>query len=449
MARSWIIFAGPDVWRPACFSTNGLELGPDISLEGVDHKELARQVSLALQTLGHRGQPVAIGLTGRYFLTAPLAAARNGQAIDRQILEYDLEEQLPLAAEEVVADFVVGKSHSFGVALPRSSWVERITALRQEQVSILSVAPTLLWASQHLCDSLPRGERPSHLIWNHDGTLDAIEFCDGTLAGWTTIPAMPYALSQYLSVSLLQRPGPIRIGAVGLTEPVRQEMQAFPDIAWWEVHDVTLESAAATQAALVMLGRATPWIELSRPELGSIGMWRAVRPHLALVVAALVTLVAAILGVLHSRAMAYANAADANEQRQQEVFQRVFAGQSVPLGIRSRLASEVARLEGLRGHNGSLPRRDTADQLLERFLAAVPQGVRWRILELRIEQGRIQIEGEIGSHGEAERITVALKKCGLSPSLPRTQQLADRRVALSLTANLEREEKNDRKADSH
>lgn len=435
MTRSWIVLASPDAWRPACLSAIGIVFGPEIRRElGIGHEETARRLAVELRSLGYHRQFVTLGLSGSDVLVASLRETVNGLARSRQTRLYDLEEHLPLAAEELVGDFVVGKHHVWGVAFARTPWLELIAALRQEGVRVLSVAPTVLWSAQHRYESLPRGERPSHLIWEYQGSINVLEFRDERPVSWSALSTRPGALWQHLSVLVLTSQSPPRIAAVGPSELLRQELNSIRGIVWKEIADDLLEVAAAAQAASIVNGQADPWVELLGAELGTSAWMHVAKPQLTLATVALAFFVTATLGVLHYRAAAFARAAHQDRLAQQEVFRQAMAGQNPPAGIRSRLESEAVRLEGLRGKTRELPSRITADELLEKFLAAVPQGVRWRLLELRIEQGRVQIEGEIGTHSDAEQIAAALKGSGWTPSLSRTQQLPDRGVALSLSA---------------
>ena len=72
------------------------------------------------------------------------------------------------------------------------------------------------------------------------------------------------------------------------------------------------------------------------------------------------------------------------------------------------------------GHTGLVTLRD--------LLMHLPAGdeLRYRVLELRLDQNRFTLEGQAAAHGDADSIVTALRQGGtFSVEPPRTEQLGD------------------------
>jgi hypothetical protein len=121
---------------------------------------------------------------------------------------------------------------------------------------------------------------------------------------------------------------------------------------------------------------------------------------------------------------------------QVEVFREIFPNTKVPVGIKSRLESELAKLKGLQGDDSSLPAAVSAVTMLHEMLAALPTDRRFQLLEIRIEEGRLYLDGEVIAHGDAEAIAQRLRAGGFEVAPPRTQRLDEKRVSLRITGTL-------------
>jgi type II secretory pathway component PulL len=128
--------------------------------------------------------------------------------------------------------------------------------------------------------------------------------------------------------------------------------------------------------------------------------------------------------------------ADQVASQQAEVFRSVFPNAKVPVGIAGRLKSELAKLKGLRGDGEMLPDNVAATMVLHRLLSALPTDRRFRFLEIRIEAGRLYLDGEVCEHGDAEAIAQRLRGEGFQVIPPKTQRLDGERVTLRISGHL-------------
>jgi hypothetical protein len=64
--------------------------------------------------------------------------------------------------------------------------------------------------------------------------------------------------------------------------------------------------------------------------------------------------------------------------------------------------------------------------VLRDLLAGLPAGLRYRLLEARLDGGRFTLEGQVNAHGDADTIAGALRaQRGLTVEPPRTEQLPE------------------------
>ena len=63
--------------------------------------------------------------------------------------------------------------------------------------------------------------------------------------------------------------------------------------------------------------------------------------------------------------------------------------------------------------------------------------MRFRLPEIRIEQDRVTLGGEVRSNADADKIATALRTHGFTVNPPRTQRLADKGFGVRLQARVE------------
>lgn len=89
------------------------------------------------------------------------------------------------------------------------------------------------------------------------------------------------------------------------------------------------------------------------------------------------------------------------------------------------------------GTASDLPVRPSAIGLLRDVLTALPVESRYRVRELRLGEGRIYIEGDARSHGEADAVAAALRQNpGFQIDAPQTDQAADKTVNFAINGTV-------------
>src|SRR5688572_27703816 len=111
-ARTFILFASHDgPWRVAADATvTEVPAEPGAPVERL--AELAADVT---RRAGYRGEPVLLAIPSAWCFAASISTTDLPSRRDRGARLFRLEERLPLAAEEFVADFIDSGPRSLGV----------------------------------------------------------------------------------------------------------------------------------------------------------------------------------------------------------------------------------------------------------------------------------------------------------------------------------------------
>jgi type II secretory pathway component PulL len=139
----------------------------------------------------------------------------------------------------------------------------------------------------------------------------------------------------------------------------------------------------------------------------------------------------AVIGSTLWRAERYAALADGFNQQEQLLFHQLFPGESVPLGVHSRLESYASDLKPM------LTTQPSALTGLYNVLANLPATVHFQFDEMQFDGHQATLHGRTDSLADADQIASALRSArSLVVDDPQTQQLADGGVAFTLTAHV-------------
>jgi hypothetical protein len=138
---------------------------------------------------------------------------------------------------------------------------------------------------------------------------------------------------------------------------------------------------------------------------------------------------------LGARGYRYSVLADELMGQEAQVFQEIFPNRAVPIVIRSRLESELTQLRGVRGDTKDLPHIPLALPLVAELLEAMPADRRFRLEEIRVEDGQLYLDGEVREHSDAEAIAELLRTRGFKLPSPHTHRLDQKRVSFRITGD--------------
>lgn len=425
---SWLLTLGPKNWRIDAPEDAAAPLTAMFA-DG----ELATQadfIAVVLREAGYRGEAVVVALESDWCLAATLEVKRPRELRDRQTMLYRFEECVPWSAEDFVGDYVAAGDEVLFVAASQAPLAELFGRLEGQGILVQSIVPlALLACAEHLAS----GPDAECVLFAHDRGVDLMRVQEGRPAAWFRTDGNSASLRTELQQQALETGRPLRTVSFGLSselqsavlasgavEPCGEGVEGNRDI--WRL--------ARSAAGQIARGRAEPLVELRRGAFGQSGQPVALRPYRWAFQAAAVMLVAAWTVSFVVRGHEAGREAEDLQSRQVDIFRHAFPNTPVPVGVLSRLESELAKLKGLQGGDEAVPSTVSATVLLHDFLAALPADRRFIIHEIRLEEGRLSVDGEVRDHGDAELIAQRLRTKGFEIASPRTQRLDDKRVSL-------------------
>ncbi len=396
---------------------------------GVDPAPLAE----AMKELGYDGRPVRVGLPSEMVFAARIDCTGLGRTGRRQAMLYRLEEQLPLDAEGLSAVFLPAcNGTSIGLAVQMERMRKIMDALAGIGVKVESIRPTALLAADACLAGAAGGA--DIIILTGGGMCDVLAMAQGRLASWEAGPMEELPLMTRVAAAP-HTPGPASVIVLGAEAEAAAGVLAQVDqVAVAAVRDQPLFEAAALQAGVGPGALAAPAdfaSERISPAFGARALARRARG--ALVAACLAA--ALVAGGLYFRTVQYEQSAADLRRQQAAAYRQLYPAATPPPSIRSRLASELARLGG---HQAPAQSSSALDAL-RRVLAALPADVKLQLEEARLSPGAVVLAGQTLAHGDVETLCRALEAAELTMEPPRTENLSRGGVSFTLSGKIQPE----------
>ena len=348
--------------------------------------------------------------------------------------------RMPWSVEDSVLDFEPsGTSGALVVASEAAPLRQLISGLQERGICVASVTPLArLGLAEHLTKSRSLAPRYA-LIWGSGDTADVWLIENDRPVLWRWVPLEIAAVVQTLTqIALCEHEDFVLVGR-NLPDQFLESLRKQTGLK--SVEAIPLDSedpldCAACQAAAVLAGRCAAPLELCRDQLAPADRRRSIRRELRLLQWSAVLLIV-VLGLAAGFKARQVEALAAEcETRRSELFCELFPKEKVPVAVNTRLQSEVTRLKGVRGESTDLPQVTPYLGVLERLLQALPESLRFRLLEVRIENGRLHVVGQVRAHGDADRIADGLRSAGLDVGAPNTNRLEKEGVEFRISARV-------------
>jgi type II secretory pathway component PulL len=340
-------------------------------------------------TDAHRGARVVLALPSPWCLSATIDTI--GLSLrDRRAGIFRLEEKLPVAAEDVVADIVpsVGRRSALGVCVRMDRLRDVVSLVESAGAAVHSIAPAALLAAQGSDDGVL-------VIESADASADvvAIEHDRPVAWGWSgsnpdEIRLQVELAARHLSVP----PAPDAIRTISASA-ARQRM-----------------SAAAQR---IVEGRARPFVELRRDALAPRDRAGLHRRPLNFALASAAALMLAITLAMVTRAVRYDRAARSSDSAMIDAFRSQFPDWPVPANVRAVVESERRK----RGE-GAAADSVSAMGSMRALMAAIPGGLRVAVDSMAFDAGSFEMSGRVNAQADVEALVAAARSAGFELAAP-------------------------------
>lgn len=423
--ESWRLFPGEASEEPP----PSVEFPPD------DLASQADAIRSQLSEQGWRGEPLVISLAATLCLSATVSVPAPSMLRKRQAMRFHLEGWIPWPAEEFVADYVPQGNRALMVAARTEGLKELLEGLEQRDASPMALLPEAFLA---LDGHLSRRRDILHhaLLWRHGDQVELFVIGDGRPLVWRhgRLQANDDPL-QLASLDLLDQQAQATWLARGF-EPPQQNALIASGLHVEFLDDLSWEEALRESVDALVAGKREPLLDLRREELAGKRPVQALGTQLRRLKIAAVSAALAVCGALWIRGDRYAAASIDLQRQTVALFERTFPKEPPPERPLAAIRQTHALLQGTRGPAKELPAGPSCDQLLQRILAALPEDIRYRVPEIRLEGASLYLGGEVRSNADADRIAAALRAAGFEVASPRTQRLAEQGFAVRLAGQL-------------
>ena len=426
--RAWLIACRADAYRFGQ-ATDDAEMreSPGGTPDAVE------TLAAALREAGYAGEPTVLAIPSSWCLPTQVALASRRLTRNRQAVAFALEEQLPISAEDLVFDSLTHDTQVFGVTADTRMLLPLVRSLEEAGIQLVSLTPIAFLLLEQLDRrrELPR----DGLVLMSDGEVcNLFEFKARRPVRWQSMPHDAAIIARDVGAWLLARDDD-EVGGVTLVNVSEAGSAAIrallPEVTVHQL-DLPLDGLLLHGVRETLVHGKRPWIELRREPLGAYDPYRTVRGSLRYLAAAVLVALLALTATAWMRAEKYRVAAAELDQRKQELFRELFPGARVPGGIRSRLESEHRTLQGMVAGATQTPELRAVTGPLVAALSGLPADLRFRLLDIRMEETSGYLQGEVQRLGDIDPLINALRERGFQVEPPRTEALATEGVSFTL-----------------
>lgn len=345
-----------------------------------------------------------------------------------------LEEQLPLDIESMTADFLPSADECcLGVAVESPAVQKIVQTLESAGLEVQSICPAAMLAVWELCRD-GRSSQYALVVWQN--RIDVIRLKNGLPLAWYTAGADMQEALECVTADQLTDPveaDHVDVCVIGRPDPSSNILEGKSGIKIAGRIEEPAEQLAAKAAGRTSAAQMPGWVNLQRDALALARPWAPMRRNLRLAAAMAIVLPLVLAGAFICRGMQYGVAADEAYQQEAGAWKKLNPGRSVPEALNRRLRSDLTRLRAISGAADETPTRISALDTMRRVIAALPSGMRLRVLEMRLDPNTVYVEGQALSHADAETITRMQIEAGMEMDPPRTENLSTGGIKFTLT----------------
>jgi len=381
---------------------------------------------------------VAIALDSKSTFAASFAVRNVAETRDRRVMSYKVEELLPVAAEDFAADYIHDGTNVLGIATQHHVLLPLVTALEEQGLSVHSISPSVISAMQAFVGESGNSSSTSDsdfVVWQDEDALELMRV-GRRVSDWYHLQAEPTQLVQKVGAVLLRNQSPVRVKLIDVDAKISEALEGMPGVELEHVKSESLREHARRGAVAALNGTSRPWCELRRDKLVVGDPFQAVRSDWQWCQWALALLLMCCAFFFWMRGRQYDQLAGGVRESQRTVYQSVFPNSKIPNAVVSRLKSERAKLSGARGKEAAVEQPLSALNVLYDLLAGMPESMRLQVQQLRVEDGKVFLDANVRSVGNAGELADALEKHGFSIEPPATEQYEADRVSVRINGRV-------------
>lgn len=391
----------------------------------------------SFEELGYAGQDICLGLPASMVFTAVIETTGLPRKNRTTSLLYRLEEQLPLEAERLTADFLdIGADAALGFAVITQDIQAILDALDQKRIEVASICPTALLMLWDICQKCHKtSESFDYIAIQDDSHTHLFRMEKDRPCAWFPLPDEINELADRLAADALACPvsdGTPRLLLVGnWAAEAEQNIQEKVSV---EIHRTENTSVVANAAKEALTGKNAGWVDFRHDGLAMQNPWQRQAGLVRLAAVLGLGFLVILAGLFYYRNLGYEDIVLQNQNQLRSMYGDLFPGRRIPVNVKRALTSEFRRLSGTRGSEHGIPEQICALETLRKVVASLPPTVRLRILDMRIGSSGVLIEGQARDHTAAETLAKSLKSNGFEVDSPRTETLAKGGVSFTIDA---------------
>lgn len=431
-----VLFVSDESWRLGVIVQGQVKVIeiPGPLNDSVENRVQALQECLASKNLSTR--PVVLAIPSAWCLYASISTndiAKN----DVTAMLYALEEHLPIAAEEVVADFIWQGQKAIGICSLTGRLSSLVALLESRQWSVISICPVALLALEHWlgtesnaqCNVIVAAENQQWVI---------LSLAAGNLKSWNLVNADINDLQLQLDMLSQSTDRPVHLLLHECPREIIESLRLTREDSSVTCGSQPIWSSATIAASTIVSGRKLAPVDLVLPNRRTAIGRRLHRPFAAAISGLVILLVCCMIALLIA-GHRIDQQTDHLKAQQAELFRQVVPNPKVrvPQQVSRYLASELQRLNGTVPDSKSAGLADSAFQTLMELFIRMPDQVPLQLNRVHVESDRVELAGQLRTHEDAGRLAVLLGADGHF-AVPPPRTTAGRSSGVNFTLELQR-----------
>lgn len=332
---------------------------------------------------------------------------------NRASLVYDLEEFLPIDADDLAIDLIETPQGSLIIATEASAIRADIDQLESCGHYVSAVSPVIFLAIAELVRT-----HPIHtfqcLAWQSSEGVDLVRLERGNPIEWRWCDSTCESAKHALESMFLDQED-VDMLLVDASEDVVSFMGKLAAIAPIEMN---LVNAAEGESARIASGASRPFVDLRSGPLESSDPYRPIAISLKAMIGLALFLQLCLVGSASFVRWRYQQKTRDLVAAQEDDFSSLFPNAPLPVGVLARIESEHRQLAGTRGMGGNnVPELKSTLPVAHAFLSAVPDPEQSSFAIDRIELLGDSIQsltGNAKSYADLESLAESLRTVGFT-----------------------------------